>query len=245
MNNEFIIIGIIMITLSIAILSYVFGMLNNVKQNRNNNYNHELNRVEYNEMREFYESKIYDLNQKLMEDKERWSDVNHLIIKGNTNIIDKDNINKSILEPNRFLMKHGLTDKDMEVKSNEVFVLTSFMDEYRETYNTIKNVCEELTLKCSKSDDEYIENDILKHILKKMARARIIIANIDGRNANVFYELGIAHALDKPTIMVSRNKNKIPFDLQSKNILFYNDFFDLEKKLMIEINKIVLNRDVD
>lgn len=244
MNKEFFYIGVISLAIIVTLTAIMYLLLVNIRESQRNRYNHGMNRIEYDKMRDYYEGKIYEINKQLMDDKERWLETNHLIINGNSNIIDNENINKSVLEPNKFLKKHGLTNKDMKINNNEVFVLTSFIEEYRETYYTIKNVCEEMTLKCSKSDEEYIENDILNHILKKMARARIIIANIDGRNPNVYYELGIAHTLDKPTIMVSKNLNEIPFDLQSKNILFYKNQEDLERKLMIEINKAVLNREL-
>ncbi len=42
-------------------------------------------------------------------------------------------------------------------------------------------------------------------------------------NANVFYELGYAHALGKPTILLAQRDSKLPFDIQSFRVVFYND----------------------
>ena len=47
------------------------------------------------------------------------------------------------------------------------------------------------------------------------------------------YELGIAHALNKNTIIISEQKelDQSPFDVQSNRILLYRDHYDLEMKL--------------
>jgi hypothetical protein len=54
-------------------------------------------------------------------------------------------------------------------------------------------------------------------------RADIVIAEITPLNANVFYELGDAHALKKTTILLARGDAALPFDIQSFRVVFYND----------------------
>lgn len=242
MSTEMLFMMVILVVILMVIIAVMLFLMNNIRESKFNRYNEELKRIEHDKMREYFESKIYELNMELTEDKKRWKETNHLVISGSNNNIDNNNIHKSVLEENNFLSKHGITKMDREIDKKDVFVLTSFMDEYRDTYSAIKSTCDKVGLNCSKSDDEYIEGDILKHILKKIAKARIIIANIDGRNPNVFYELGIVHALDKPTVVISKNKNEVPFDLRSKNIVFYTDLKDLQENLLIEINKIALNK---
>ena len=47
----------------------------------------------------------------------------------------------------------------------------------------------------------------------------------------MFYELGLAHALEKPVILVSSNQEDVPFDLRHIRTIFYdlNDPFWGEK----------------
>lgn len=61
----------------------------------------------------------------------------------------------------------------------------------------------------------------------------IIIAVLDGKNPNVFYEIGIAHSLGKTVILVGNAKNPddISFDLKSERLLLYNAPNDLQNKL--------------
>lgn len=235
--NDLITIFSILITIIALTISMLTAKLS---KNAASKYNEELKRIEYDKFREYYEKKLLELNEEVSSNAEKWKDINHLIISGNKNIIN-ENISSDPFGNNSFLIKNGLNKENIEIDKKEVFVLTSFMEEHRETYSIIKNTCNELGLNCSKSDENFIEGDILRHILKKIVQSRIIIANVDGRNPNVFYELGIAHALGKPTIIVAKNKNKIPFDLTTKNIIFYQNKEELQKGLLIEINKYLLN----
>ncbi len=42
------------------------------------------------------------------------------------------------------------------------------------------------------------------------------------KNANVFYELGLAHALEKPVVLVSSNEEDVPFDLRHIRVILYD-----------------------
>jgi hypothetical protein len=53
-------------------------------------------------------------------------------------------------------------------------------------------------------------------------RAKIILADLSGKNPNVFYELGLAHALAKPAILVTESMDDVPFDLRALRVLIYN-----------------------
>jgi hypothetical protein len=64
-----------------------------------------------------------------------------------------------------------------------------------------------------------------------LVRARVVVANVSGRNPNVFYELGIANALDKSTILVSEGIEDVPFDIRSRRIILYEKSDDLQEML--------------
>ncbi|MBS1926609.1 MAG: hypothetical protein JST57_11440 [Bacteroidetes bacterium] len=52
--------------------------------------------------------------------------------------------------------------------------------------------------------------------------AKVLIAELTNRNPNVFYELGLAHALKKPVVLVSSNQDDVPFDLQHIRVIYYD-----------------------
>jgi hypothetical protein len=58
-------------------------------------------------------------------------------------------------------------------------------------------------------------------VVATIRRAQIIIADLTGQNANVFYEVGIAHAIGKPVLLLTQSIDDVPFDLRHRRILVY------------------------
>ena len=121
-----------------------------------------------------------------------------------------------------------------------MFVLTPFHPRYEKTYDLISNVCNKVGLKCSRGDEQFIRGGVLSHILKELTSASIVIANIDGRNPNVYYELGIAHALDKDVILISSSVEEVPFDLKSQRLIVWKHPAELEKELNTTLTRILV-----
>lgn len=66
-----------------------------------------------------------------------------------------------------------------------------------------------------------------KLIHDALATADIIVCDISGNNPNILYELGIAHALKKPVIIISNEPGRIPLDIRPFQVLYY-DFDDMD-----------------
>lgn len=73
-----------------------------------------------------------------------------------------------------------------------------------------------------RADDLFRPSAIVNDIWALTQQAKVILADLTGQNANVFYELGLAHAVAKPAILVAESMDDIPFDLRSLRILVYN-----------------------
>jgi hypothetical protein len=52
-------------------------------------------------------------------------------------------------------------------------------------------------------------------------RAKVPVAELTGRNPNVLYELGLAHALHKPVVLISSNEADVPFDVRHVRVIYY------------------------
>lgn len=63
---------------------------------------------------------------------------------------------------------------------------------------------------------------IIDQIWEGINAAKVLVAELTNRNPNVFYELGLAHALDKPVVLVSSNEDDVPFDLKHIRVIYYN-----------------------
>jgi nucleoside 2-deoxyribosyltransferase len=105
----------------------------------------------------------------------------------------------------------------------DVFVLMPFTDELKPIYEDhIKAVTQRLGLTAVRADDFFAANSIMSDVWNAINQARILIADCTGRNPNVFYELGIAHTLGKPVILIAQSADDIPFDIRHIRTIVYN-----------------------
>jgi hypothetical protein len=80
-------------------------------------------------------------------------------------------------------------------------------------------------------DDIFATGKIIDQVWAGIRAARVLVAELTSRNPNVFYELGLAHALKKPVVLVSSNEADVPFDVRHIRVIYYdvNDPFWGEK----------------
>jgi hypothetical protein len=71
-------------------------------------------------------------------------------------------------------------------------------------------------------DDIFSTGKIMDQIWSRINNARVLVAELTGRNPNVFYELGLAHALHKPVVLVSSNQEDVPFDVLHIRVIYYD-----------------------
>jgi hypothetical protein len=96
-----------------------------------------------------------------------------------------------------------------------IFVLMPFVKTFDDLYGLgIKPACEKAGAYAKRVDDRIFQESILQRIYNQIAKADIIIADMTGRNPNVFYETGYAHALGKRVILLTQKTEDLPFDLK-------------------------------
>lgn len=90
-----------------------------------------------------------------------------------------------------------------------------FSEAFEDVYRLgIKDACTNAGAYCERVDEQIFNERILDRIYNQIAKADLVIADMTGRNPNVFYEVGYAHALGRPTILLTQNADDIPFDLK-------------------------------
>ena len=123
------------------------------------------------------------------------------------------------------------------------FVLMPFTLELTEIYTTvIKPTIErnDIGLVCKRADDIKSNRTIIEDIWKSICEARVIIADMTNLNANVMYELGLAHTLGKETILLYQKSEleiKFPFDLSHIRRIEYSNTITGSKKLEDELKQ--------
>ena len=226
------ILGLVSVVISLFVL-FLSSKL------RKGKYDEQNSKVVLEGIRESIEQKIYALNDRLVQSEERWRDVNHLLLSDKKRNRLDIGMEKRLTFYSEFLQANGIAEQDLIIDNRLIFVLTPFSDRYYDEFMIIKSTCEKLGFRCIRGDEKEFKGDIFPEMLRYIAEARIIIANINGRNPNVLYELGVAQAMDKSVILVSQEPNEIPVDIKSQRFLIYSDSNSLVELLRVELSKLL------
>lgn len=125
------------------------------------------------------------------------------------------------------------------------FIVMPFSLEWSDdVHRVLSSVCKALTVQPMRGDDVFKPSDILVDIWQSINVADFVIADISGRNPNVLYELGIAHTLAKPVLIISKDAGDIPIDLSTRRVIIYGQNEDrwreqLELKVTSAIQEII------
>jgi hypothetical protein len=103
-----------------------------------------------------------------------------------------------------------------------LFVAMPFKPELKPVYTDhILKVASALGLSCKRGDDFFTTNHIMQDVWSAIYHAELCIVDCTDRNANVFYELGMAHTLGRKTVLITQKLNDIPFDVRSYRVIEY------------------------
>ena len=122
---------------------------------------------------------------------------------------------------------------------SRVFFIMPFEQEFFDLYEEFKNRFGE-TFDFSHAGDLDNQQSIIKDIVVGIAEADIIIADLTGLNPNVFYELGIAHAMNKKTIIITQNVEDLPFDIKYYRVVQYSFNYKQFLLFMGEMEKLLI-----
>lgn len=191
--------------------------------------------IEYDKKRKEIEEQMDRLYAELTNSSmSRYVDLNRLIILGQPS----DAKTKTYYSDD-FLLQFGIDKNSVVVKENTAVFLTPFNPDGHRLYRKCQQVLGDMGILLRRSDNYVEKDDILSNIILLIVQSEFIVANIDGRNPNVYYELGIAHAIGKPTILISKSKGAlgdVGFDIRQKRIILYETDDDLDNKLMYQIS---------
>jgi hypothetical protein len=105
----------------------------------------------------------------------------------------------------------------------DVFVAMPFDESIRPIFDDhIKKVAQGLELVARRGDDFFTSGSVMDEVWAAIVEARVVIADCTGRNPNVFYEIGIAHTVGKPVLLITQHNEDVPFDLRHIRFLKYS-----------------------
>lgn len=117
------------------------------------------------------------------------------------------------------------------------FVLMPFDPAFQDIYKLgIQAIAHEADVVAERVDEQTYSETILERIYRQIENADFIIADMTGRNPNVFYEVGFAHAREKLVTLLTQSADDIPFDLRHhRHIVYDGSIQTLREKLAIEM----------
>ena len=104
----------------------------------------------------------------------------------------------------------------------KIFVIQPFTPESSLIYSIIGDVAAALGASIMRADTYSTDESIMEDIYQAIKTADLLVCDVTGRNPNVMYELGYAHALRRPTILIVKRPDFIPFSIRSKRNLVYD-----------------------
>jgi hypothetical protein len=117
--------------------------------------------------------------------------------------------------PSVFGVPEGAAQRDL------VAVMMPFTVEFDPVYEVLRNALVQLGMRALRVKDIWNHSTIIQDIFELIWSSHIVICDFSQRNANVFYETGIAHTLGKHVIPITQSAGDVPFDLTHHRYLAY------------------------
>jgi hypothetical protein len=112
-------------------------------------------------------------------------------------------------------------------KPGTCFLIMPFKEQFNPVLATMMEVLEgpEIQMTCTRTDNLFGSSHVMLDILSGIRESEIVLADLTEQNANVFYELGIAHMIkeNRKVILISQDHKWVPFDLRPFRYLVYEN----------------------
>jgi nucleoside 2-deoxyribosyltransferase len=106
----------------------------------------------------------------------------------------------------------------------KIFVLQPLTDEFEPIFALIRSAALSVLpdIEIVRINEVQSEHTIIASLYESIETADLIICDISNSNSNGIYELGYAHGIRKPVLMIARNSSFVPFDIKGVQSLIYD-----------------------
>lgn len=127
--------------------------------------------------------------------------------------------------------------KNEAIERTLVSIMMPFDVAFSSVYETLMGAATEVGLVCRRADEIWENPAIIQDIVNFIDRSFVVVCDCTGRNANVFYEIGIAHTLGREVVLITQNGADVPFDLRHLRYIGYLNNDEGRQTLKIELSK--------
>jgi CheY-like chemotaxis protein len=149
--------------------------------------------------------------------------------------------NHAFVEKRKTVLEDLIREIGRIVKTKFAFICMPFAQQFEDFYEEgIKPVVLECGFKCVRADEIEHNKGILDVVYDQIKSAHIVVADMTGRNPNVYYEVGYAHALGKEVVLLTQRADGLPFDLRGFNHIVYGGRITVLKQKLAQHLKAML-----
>jgi len=115
-------------------------------------------------------------------------------------------------------------ERDLRVGERSVFAVMPFSETWSNLVyeNVIALACSAAGLACVRGDQIDRSQSLLGNILQAICDAGIVVVDVSAPNLNVYYELGLCHAIGKDVRIIKQVGTKLPADLAGVQYIEYS-----------------------
>ncbi len=127
---------------------------------------------------------------------------------------------------------------------SDIFMITPFREEFDAVYqNVIVPTVTGMNLTIKRGDEFHsVSGQIMSEVWAAINACRLVIVETTQENANVYYELGIAHTLGKPAILITQGTQieDFPFDIRHLRFIVYKNTIAGGEQLESDLKKSII-----
>jgi hypothetical protein len=135
------------------------------------------------------------------------------------------------------------TTRNFAIDTTFCFVLLPFKEQFFRIYEeAMLPAINDAGLRGLHAGEIFDNREIVEDIWESICTAKLVVADVTGRNPNVFYELGICHTLGKEVIVLTQSSIDVPFDIRHRRFIEYepDKLVSLKTKLERTVKQVLL-----
>ncbi len=110
---------------------------------------------------------------------------------------------------------------DQPIDNTLVSVMMPFNAGFDDVYAALEGAARRAGKHCQRADNIWNHDAIIQDVVSLICTSSVVVCDLTGKNANVFYETGIAHTLGKDVILITQVADDVPFDLRHLRFVQY------------------------
>ena len=132
----------------------------------------------------------------------------------------------------------------LAAEPDRIAVMMPFGSEFAPVWAAMKRAAGSGGWVCQRADDIWEDSVLVNDVVALIARSRVVVCDLTGRNANVFYEAGIAHTLGREVVLITQSADDVPFDLRHHRYITYlgntEGLLELQDKLTSRLRTLMI-----